>query len=565
MFGAAAAAVILIALSLALARRARARTLARLRAEWGHPVARERDLNVIGDRGTPADALDDRTWSDLLLDDVFAVVDRAVSAVGQQALLFRLRQAPTAPNREAFEALVNRFEIDATGREAAQMALVGLSNPAACYLHRLCVPGAIDRRGWHAIFPAIGLAMLIALLLTFAWPPALLVVIVGVGVNFAIRMATARRVGVNLASFRQLGPLFAAAAALARLDAPATAPLTGRLDADLAALKRLRVVSRWVSRDPAQAGELLASVLEYLNLLFLLDLNALYFAAGDIERHAAALLRVIDDVGAIDAAIAVASWRTELGTGGWTRPQFGDPDAAVELEALRHPLVPGAVPNSVSLAPPHGILVTGSNMSGKSTFLRTVGVNVVLAQTLNTCLASRYRAPLYRVRSCIAVNDDLLAGKSYYLVEVEAVLAMVAAAAAHDPFMFLFDELFRGTNAAERIAAAESMLHTLVDGGRPHVVLAATHDGELVELLRHEYQVCHFGDHLGTDGLTFDYQLLMGPATSRNAIALLRLGGAPASLVERATSLAADLDRAQSSLARHHPQPSVGLTTETDG
>ena len=156
------------------------------------------------------------------------------------------------------------------------------------------------------------------------------------------------------------------------------------------------------------------------------------------------------------------------------------------------------MPNSIALGPPHGVLVTGSNMSGKSTFLRTVGINVVLAQTINTCLAESYEAPVYHVRSCIGRADDLIAGKSYYLVEVESVLALVKASEQPKPHLFIFDELFRGTNAVERIAAAEAVLAALIGEGKPHVVVAATHDGELVDLLQDTYVVCHFGDAVGS-------------------------------------------------------------------
>jgi DNA mismatch repair ATPase MutS len=140
----------------------------------------------------------------------------------------------------------------------------------------------------------------------------------------------------------------------------------------------------------------------------------------------------------------------------------------------------------------------------------------------------------------------LIAGKSYYLVEVESVLALVNASESAEPHLFIFDELFRGTNAVERIAAGEAVLHALVSGGKPHVVLTATHDGELVDLLRDEYEVYHLGDAIGPDGLTFDYHLTPGPATSRNAIALLKLNGAPESLVARALDRAAALDRVRS-------------------
>jgi DNA mismatch repair ATPase MutS len=219
------------------------------------------------------------------------------------------------------------------------------------------------------------------------------------------------------------------------------------------------------------------------------------------------------------------------------------------LADLTHPLVTNAVPNSIALAPPQGVLVTGSNMSGKSTFLRTVGVNVVLAQTVCTTLARAYEAPAYTVGSCIGRSDDLIAGKSYYLVEVESVLALVRASARDAPHLFIFDELFRGTNALERIAAAEAVLAELVGRGKPHVVLAATHDGELVDLLRDTYEVYHLSDAIGPDGLVFDYRLTAGAATSRNAIALLRLNGAPEALVTRAMARAAALDRRRRDVA----------------
>jgi DNA mismatch repair ATPase MutS len=186
-------------------------------------------------------------------------------------------------------------------------------------------------------------------------------------------------------------------------------------------------------------------------------------------------------------------------------------------------------------------------MSGKTTFLKAIGVNTVLAQSIHTCLASTFDAPHFHVQSCIGRADDLIAGKSYYIVEVEQVLARVQASAETTPHLFLFDELFRGTNAVERIAAAEAVLRELVEPAgqrRTHVVLAATHDAELVELLDDCYAAYHFSDTIGPQGLVFKYRLEPGPATTRNAITLLELYGAPPSVVRRALTRAAALDRA---------------------
>jgi DNA mismatch repair ATPase MutS len=152
---------------------------------------------------------------------------------------------------------------------------------------------------------------------------------------------------------------------------------------------------------------------------------------------------------------------------------------------------------------------------------------------------------VFNVRSCIGRSDDLLSGKSYYIAEVEALLELVQASDNPAPHLFLLDELFRGTNSVERIAAGQAVLLELVSGpsrANPHVVIAATHDGELVDLLPDSYSAFHFGDTVGPDGLIFDHQLRSGPATTRNAIALLRMHGASSELIRRALECATTLD-----------------------
>ena len=269
----------------------------------------------------------------------------------------------------------------------------------------------------------------------------------------------------------------------------------------------------------------------------------MYVGAGELRRHGPALLRVIAAVGEVDAAISVASFRAEHGA--WTRPTFLPTGSRAALTELRHPLLEGSVPNSLELDLPGGALITGANMSGKTTFIRTVGVNVVLAQSLNTCFAAQYKAPVFRVRSCIGRSDDLLSGRSYYAAEAEAVLSLVAASRSSVGTLFLFDELFRGTNAVERIAAAEAVLRELIDGSeapRRHLVLAATHDLELVGYLTGVYAGFHFADGIAPGGLTFDHRIRPGVSPTRNALALLNQLGAPASVVERAKQRAAQLD-----------------------
>ncbi|MEP6915735.1 MAG: hypothetical protein ABJC89_08810, partial [Acidobacteriota bacterium] len=544
------ATLILIVTSLVLERQARRRLLARLRDTWGQPVERVRNMGAIGgfhrtraDESPDRGWLDDRTWDDLDLDAVFAVIDRAESTLGQQALYHRLRTAPLGISLDAFESLAGRFADESETRERAQIALARLQDPAGYDLWWLARPGSIETRPWHAVFPAICVAMLGSLLLAAVWPGALVIAFAGVAVNLVVRAATASRVGALVGSFRQVGPALVAAEALRFLDDAESRAIVGCLRDETRRLRRLKSIARWVSRPSAANGDLASIVLEYVNHLFLLDLNALYFGAGELNARGQSLLRVIESVGDVDAALAVASFRH--GTPGWTRPRFQPAGRPMVLAEVRHPLIAHAVPNSIQLAPPHGVLVTGSNMSGKSTFIRTVGINAVLAQTIHTCLAASYEAPAMIVRTFIGRSDDLLAGKSYYIVEAESVLALVRASASRAPHLFLFDELFRGTNAVERIAAAEAVLVELVSdaaGLKPHVVLTATHDAELVDLLDGRYVPYHLEDRLGPDGIVFDYRLRPGPATTRNAIELLRLLDAPERLVFRALARAAALD-----------------------
>jgi DNA mismatch repair ATPase MutS len=149
------------------------------------------------------------------------------------------------------------------------------------------------------------------------------------------------------------------------------------------------------------------------------------------------------------------------------------------------------------------------------------------------------------VRSLIGRQDDLAAGKSYYQVEADRVIELLAAATEPEPTLFLLDELLRGTNTVERLAAGEAVLRALLpvrEPATPHVVIVATHDGELVAMLADRYQPFHFRETIAPGGLCFDYRRHAGPATTRTAIALLEATGAPAAVIAAARARADQLD-----------------------
>ena len=542
-------------------RAGRARAVAQLREAWGQPPVREHKMDVIVEAhrsraSGPGESavLDDRSWNDLLMDDVFVACDRTESTLGQHALYHRLRSAPAGRHLAAFDSLVTRMTDDAAARARAQLALARLRDPHGYDLWWIGQREVLEPRAWHLVFPGLALTVLGLFIALPIWPgllPFLIAAIVG---GITLRYTTDRRVIDVAAAFRQLAPIIATGQALAFLEGPAIDPIVAPLRQDTASLGRLKTIARWVSGDPFMfsvspsafavlASDFVGMIYDYLNFVFFLDANGVYFGAAELRKRGAALLRVLAAAGDVDAAVSVASYRAGLVN--WTRPSFLAPGATAALTNVRHPLVADAVPNSIAMMPGRGVLVTGSNMSGKSTLLRTVGVNAVLAQTIHTCLGDAYSGPVYTLRSCIGRSDDLLSGKSYYIVEVESLIELVRASQGDASHLFLLDEMFRGTNAVERIAAGQAVLRELVEGGgaKRHVVLAATHDGELVDLLPDRFDAVHFGDDVGDDGIVFSYKLQPGRATTRNAIALLKQKGAPERLVRDAMSCAEALDQ----------------------
>jgi hypothetical protein len=540
-------AIAVIAGSWHLRRRERRRLLARIRADWGRPIERDRDLAAIASYhravAAPDGSMDQRTWSDLDLDAVFAVLDRTQSSMGQQLLYHRLRSVSGPASLEAFESLMVRLTHDIALRERCQLALAPLASASGYAVWQLAEPGSLDVARWQALYPVLGVSMIAMVILSVFWPQLLIAVIAMAPILLAVRIVTAKRLGRVIAPFRLIGPLIAAAITLRAVNDASNEPLTGPLAEDVPALTRLRVLSGWLTRDAMQMDPITGAIVEMANLLLLIDANALLLGALALRSGGPALRRTLAAVGAIDAAIAIASYRA--GAAAWTRPTFHPGGSTIALADLRHPLLPDAVPNSIELARPCGVLITGSNMSGKSTFLRSAGVAMVLAQTINTCSAGRFEGPALAVRSCIGRGDDLVAGKSYYLDEVQAVIALVRAGESGVPHLFLFDELFRGTNAVERVAGSEATLVELMQSATAHVIVAATHDIELVSLLNGLYTTYHFADHVGAEGLVFDYRLTAGPATTRNAITLLELNGAPPGMVTRARARSEGLERAR--------------------
>ncbi len=257
--------------------------------------------------------------------------------------------------------------------------------------------------------------------------------------------------------------------------------------------------------------------------------------------------RWFDALATFEALAALAGLRFDNPS--WTFAEIGDTGGGVlEGAALGHPLLPpdARVDNDVRIGPPGTfLLVTGSNMSGKSTLLRAVGVNIVLAQAGAPCCAARLRLPPLRLYTSMRVQDSLEQGTSFFMAAVKRLKQVVEAAdarfgtdadtmgeAAPQPprlLLYLLDEVLQGTNTAERQIAVRSIVRHLL--ARPAIGAITTHDLTLAATpeFATSAQLVHFTEHLEDTAsgavMSFDYRLRPGLATSRNALRLMRMVG----------------------------------------
>jgi ABC-type multidrug transport system fused ATPase/permease subunit len=304
--------------------------------------------------------------------------------------------------------------------------------------------------------------------------------------------------------------------------------LAGRLGSDRA-LERLERIMRFAELRYSATAHALVNAVTLWDLHVVAALEAWQRRAG---RHAR---RWFAALGEVEALAALAGLRHD--NPDWAFPEIVEGRAPlVEADALGHPLIADdtRVPNDVTIGPPGTFLmVTGSNMSGKSTLLRAVGANVVLALAGAPVCARRMRLPSVALYTSMRVQDALDEGVSLFMAELRRLKLVVDAARAARasgtvPVLYLLDEILHGTNTAERQVAARRIIGHLIDEGAIGAV--STHDltlgeGELAARAR----AVHFSERfVAGDGgpvMTFDYRLRPGVATSVNALKLVELMG----------------------------------------
>jgi hypothetical protein len=347
--------------------------------------------------------------------------------------------------------------------------------------------------------------------------------------------------------FNYIFRLLDCAQALEKENCPAVREETQQIPGLLRAFTNFRRGSSVLLGSAGTDSDPFGFIMEYVRILFHLDLikfNNMLAQMRGRQEEIDALLTV---TGRIDACISIVSWRQTL-------PFYAVPileeDASFSARDLYHPLLADPVSNSIEV--PRPVLLTGSNASGKSTFLKAAALCALLSQTAGIAPAQSYRADCYRIYSSMALRDSLQDGESYFIVEIKSLRRILAAAEEETdaavpaeaasggserngmlrPVLCCIDEVLRGTNTVERIAASAEILRCFA--GTKTLCFAATHDLELTGLLQDVYDNFHFGEEIVDGDVRFSYRLMEGPSTSCNAIALLGTLGYDRAIVDKA-------------------------------
>lgn len=518
-----------------------AKFVEKLREEYGkmpqkeYSLERSKSISGYYQKHREGFTIDDITWNDLDMDEVLKQLDTTLSSAGEEYLYSMLRK-PCMEEKELLrrEKIITWFMEHEQERSACQLLFSKLGHTGKFslydyldYLDRLG-----ERKNGKHIVALVLLGGSVGLMF-FRFLPGFLALLCVLIYNYITYFKIQKEIAPYLTSFSYLFRLFYGADKLQSEQIPVLEEEFCRLRRAYASMGNFRRGAfLLMSRGRAMgAGSPLDMVFDFLRMGTHMDLMKFNQMVGEVRKHLAEIDEIITILGEADALIAVGAYR--IGKS-WVAPEFIE-EQRIVAEGLYHPLLTDPV--KCDLQTEKSILITGSNASGKSTFLKTIALNAIFSQTIHTVLANRWKSTFWRVRSSMVLRDDIQGGSSYYMAEIRSVKRIMDESAEGTGAVLCFiDEVLRGTNTVERIAASVQILRRLADAGG--ICFAATHDVELTYLLEDCYENYHFSEEMNGDDIFFSYRLLKGRSGTRNAIKLLSIMGYDKELIQDADALA---------------------------
>ncbi len=482
--------------------------------------------------------VDDITWNDISMDEIFQMMNNTCSSIGEEYLYATLRKLEYKNHPlEEKEKLISFYQNNEEERVSTQYALsqMGKLRSMSFYREFQHIKENAERKQIHIVYCFLMVASIVAVIvadvmgwelqwfITFA-----IICLVNNIVTYYRRKAQIENCFLVM---KHVLKLLYCVDLLLQLNDAGIAPYKKKLQEVKKKYLPFRKKAKFVSGGSNMSGDIMDIVFDYVRMIFHIDLIMFDSMVKDLETKSDAIQNIYEIVGKIDSSIAIASFRTYLKEGYCIPCLYEQEKPRLETVDMYHPFIENPVKNSI--AKQGCVLITGSNASGKSTFIKTVAVNAILAQTIHTCTCKEYRASFFQVYSSMALTDNLLGNESYYIVEIKSLKRILDRANNRIPTLCFVDEVLRGTNTLERIAASSRILYYL---SKLNVLcFAATHDIELTYILEKHYSNFHFQEEVKENQVVFDYLLRKGRAGSRNAIKLLNMMKYPKEVVDSAS------------------------------
>lgn len=470
--------------------------------------------------------ISDKCSQDLDLDEVFKFIDRTSSKFGQQFLYNKLRNINSIQDLHNSHSLIQVFEKDENLRINSQILLSQLNSSDAYYFEELINGKQINKPKIIWLIYLLSSLSISSSILAIFNPIYFLLLIPIFITNLIFHYINKGNISYYLSAVNQLSIALKASKKLVKSREVKLYFQDFSFIKEINTIKLKTEFIRFEKKLDNEFAYIIWMPFELIKVMFNLEYIVFYSFIDSIIAKKESIEKMFLFIGEIDSAISIASLKHDKIQK--CTPEFSF-DKKIICEELVHPLVNNCIPNDFSITN-KSILLTGSNMSGKTTFIRTVAINSILAQTLNICFAKEYSAPFLKVYTSIRITDDLLENTSYYLEEVLTINKLVEASQNEDPCLFVLDEIFKGTNTIERISGGKAILSFL--NKKNHIVLVSTHDIELTELLESKnYELFHFSELIEKDKLMFDHKLKVGKLKTRNAIKILELYNYPKEII----------------------------------
>ncbi|MDR0347781.1 MAG: hypothetical protein LBH56_05355 [Coriobacteriales bacterium] len=490
----------------------------------------------------PEALVDDRTWDDLDMDKIFARINSSLTSVGDNYLYATLREPRVDEQRtKGREALMAFLADNPAARLELQVFLSKMGRDDYSGLHLFNYESAPELARHPALLTILA-ALPVALCALFFVNPtlALMCVTSSLVLNGVIHYRASQKQELFLnavAYFNSM--LWSTRRALELLRGEAVPPevregfIVSELHESSTAFEPVRSAVSGALRKTRMYSEADYAI-EFVRIIFLTQIRNYNRTVRFLAENKAAFRAIYRGFGELELALSVLSLRMSLPY--HSLPEFTD-EPVVRTSGIYHLLLDEAVPNSIALT--RNSLISGSNASGKSTFIKALAINGILAQTINTCTATSFQLRPALVVTSMAARDNILAGESYFIAEIRSLKRLLEQAQQR-PCLCFVDEILKGTNTIERIAASASILRGF--NALDSLCLVATHDIELTVLLADTFDNYHFEEQVTDEGVSFDYSLRNGPSRTRNAIKLLATMGFNEDMVQGAETLVEDYE-----------------------